>query len=185
MPHSKSRHTILLARFGDIELRQKLLELRRDSFSPLFNRFFLLAVILLGLVLAWWRGPPGLPHILLSAAFLILFAVRLVVPWRCRRQIEQLKAEKQNISNQLADAVQDQVEFMEKFRKETKSFKRQLERPTYSPLCTIWDRITRSYRSNPKALICPVCGAHNGLHDPANPPVYICPNCGSLIGGNE
>jgi hypothetical protein len=182
---SKSRHAILLARLRDLDLHLKLLELRRDNFPSLFNRFFMFSVFLFILELIRSNAARDWPRFLFAAFVLLLPVIRIIVPWRYRRKISQIKADRQKMSAQLADSLQDQVKFMEQFHKETRSVKQRLERPTYSPLCTLWDQITHSYRSNPKALICPVCGAHNGLHDPDNPPTYNCPNCQTVIGGDD
>jgi hypothetical protein len=111
----------------------------------------------------------------------VLLLPRLIVPWHIQCQIRRLTRQKGAISAELDKEVEHPVQFMADFQERMELVKQDLEWPTYSPLCTLWDQITRSYRSNPRALICPKCGAHNGLHDRPAQPVFICLKCKKTI----
>jgi hypothetical protein len=182
MKVAKSRQDLLLTDFNDVAAQHKLLEQRRNHFPRLFNRFFLALILFASLEFVRSNQWFDWPHIVLISVLTFIFLFRFIVLWNYNRKINRLSGKKQTLSTDLAEAIQGHVEFMSQFEKDTKSFQQKLVQPTYSPLCTLWDYFTRSYRYNRKALICPDCGAHNGLHDPDNPPVYICPHCKSRIG---
>jgi hypothetical protein len=185
MSRGRSEREILRAHISDASLRQKILTLRRDSFPSFFNRFLAFAVLLLSAELIRTDFTHDLPHIGMAGAVLLLFVVRVVFPIRYDSPISALQRSPAKWSQQLSESVKGQVQFISNFQKETTTAKHQLEQPTYSPLCTLWDKFTHSYHYNPRALICPTCGAHNGLHDPEHPPVYFCPHCGVRIGESE
>ena len=171
----------------DLDLQNQILKSRLHSMKSPYNHLIMalfLATISLGIMFKlerWWTWA------LTSALAVFVFIVKRVRVAYIRRKIKlnkrQLKKSKEIMEND--EEIEQYKKFLNSFINNTSVHSSNQAKVARSIPVKIFDFIFHTYNHNPKAIICPRCGANNGLCDDPKNVKYFCMNCGCDEKGNE
>lgn len=103
-----------------------------------------------------------------------------------RRTEKELKRIQEEERDAVSKVVNDEdinscIEFLKKLQTQSRTDEAEIDAKRISIACSLWDKIAKTYRHNKEAIICPNCGANNGLSLHPDETICICPNCKHFI----
>ena len=183
----RSNKNDIVDKIDDLDLQNQILYTRLKSMKTPYNHLFFaffFTTLALGIIFKldhWWIwGATGL----LSIGVWIMKWVRIKYTKRkIKNNKKKLKQSKEIMEND--EEIEQYRKFLNSFINNTSVHSKSKTKITRSLPVKIFDFLFHTYNHNPKAIICQVCGANNGLCDDPKNVQYFCYNCGCNEKGEE
>lgn len=181
-----SKHVDLTQVISDLKEQEAVLKVREKEQPHVYNFLISFIMSLAIAITIFFKLQVNVYDVTCWVLVLLMIIIKKVRVSSTQKQLKRIKDKQEENARKLRESVVDNEKFIKGINEENQKSQKDIQEfGSISPLCTLWDRISGSYKYNPDALICPNCKINNGMYDinksSAERFYYICPNCNCRV----